>query len=143
MLRGKNAYNFLRTLDYCYGCSFWYNQGMYTQILAHKKYMRLRMSGKKLKTADREALYRYHLERVKDFQHERLIHLIVTLFFAVLFIVSMIAWLIAPTFIPGLRWPLGIQTLILFILDVFYVAHYYHLENGVQSLYEITEKFRV
>ena len=95
-----------------------------------------------LKPAEREQLYQYHLARVHDFQHERFIHLIVTFFFAALLIGSMIAWMYLPLTVHSLRWPLGIQTLILFVLEIAYVVHYYHLENGVQSLYAITEQFR-
>lgn len=115
---------------------------MYTNILAHKKYMQNQLA-KKLPAAEREQLYRYHLARVQDFQHERLIHLLVTFFFAFLLIGTIIAWMFVPLSVPSLTWPLGFQALLLLALEVAYIWHYYRLENGVQSLYQITEQFKV
>lgn len=114
---------------------------MYTQLLAHKKYLAQQIAHKP-NSAQREQLYQYHLARVSDFQHERLIHLLVTLFFSLLLVASVTAWLLASAAIPALFIPLGALTIILFALDVAYIIHYYHLENGVQSLYAITEQFK-
>ena len=33
---------------------------------------------------------------------------------------------------------LGLLALILFVLELAYIRHYYQLENGVQRLYELT-----
>ena len=35
---------------------------------------------------------------------------------------------------------LGTLTLILFVLDIAYIRHYYQLENGIQRLYGFTVK---
>ncbi len=69
-----------------------------------------------------------HLTKIKFFQHERLVHLIVTLFFA-LFVVLFIRM----TFIC---YAFSIVVLILTIFLLFYIIHYYKLENGVQYLYK-------
>ena len=69
------------------------------------------------------------LTNIKFFQHERLIHLLVTIFLGIATILffqigiqnELILFLI-----------IGIITLILFI---FYIVHYYFLENSVQELY--------
>lgn len=110
---------------------------MYTSILAHKKYVSAQHE-KPLSSDERHRLFRYHIKRVRDFQHERLIHLLVTLFFAFLFLGSLVAWLAMP--FSQIFWPLSILTTILFVLELAYIRHYYQLENGVQSLYELTEK---
>lgn len=119
-----------------------YNITMYTNILAHKKYMQNQLA-KDLPAPERKQLYHYHLARVRDFQHERLIHLLVTFFFAFLLIGSVVAWVSLSVTVPQLGWPLGAQVLLLFVLTCAYVWHYYHLENGVQSLYDITEQFKI
>lgn len=74
---------------------------------------------------------------MRDFQHERLIHLLVTFFFASLLICSIIVWLTVQ--IPTLFWLLAAFVTILFVLELAYIRHYYQLENGVQLLYELTE----
>lgn len=73
----------------------------------------------------------YHLKAIQFVQHERLIHLLVTFFFAFLFLVSIAASL----FIPSL--PYFLLDLILVILLGFYVRHYYRLENTVQHWYDL------
>ena len=60
------------------------------------------------------------------FQHERLIHLLVTLAFAVMTILSLLMTVQEFYFIP--------LFLLFLVLEVPYVFHYYRLENGVQKL---------
>ncbi len=63
------------------------------------------------------------------FQHERLAHLIVTVGFAILALLSMIIFFVSSS-------PLFILLMGLFvILLIPYVRHYYVLENGVQTIY--------
>ena len=65
------------------------------------------------------------------FQHERLVHLIVTFFTGmgtILFLLGFLAFENLPLLL------LFIITLCLFIP---YIFHYYYLENGVQKLYDI------
>ncbi len=69
-----------------------------------------------------------HLVKINFFQHERLIHLIVTLSFALLTLVSILISKYYCSFI--------FITIILLICLVFYIVHYYYLENGVQYLYK-------
>ena len=69
------------------------------------------------------------------FQHERLIHLIVTALFALLTILSLFASLLLP------KQPVLLALDILFlVLLIPYIFHYYRLENGVQKLYEYYDK---
>lgn len=69
------------------------------------------------------------LVQIGFFQHERLVHLIVTITFALLTMMSVIGVLLLMQ--PGLL----VLTILLLVLLVPYVRHYYILENGVQKLY--------
>lgn len=68
-----------------------------------------------------------HLTMIKFFQHERLIHLIVTLFYALIFIIF--------TSLGFIHYIFFVISLILIVFLLFYIIHYFHLENGVQYLY--------
>ena len=71
-----------------------------------------------------------HLIQIQFFQHERLIHLIVTVLFALMTIMTLVGMVIS--FHPSL-----VALLIaLMILLVPYISHYYLLENGVQKMYK-------
>ena len=73
-----------------------------------------------------------HLIKIKFFQHERLIHLLVTLFYAVFILLSLFIIRFIPLF--------GIIIVIFLIFLVFYVRHYFFLENSVQYLYKLYDK---
>ena len=60
------------------------------------------------------------------FQHERLIHLIVTMTFALLTVISLGLTVSEIYFLP--------LFVLFLVLEVPYVFHYYKLENGVQKL---------
>ena len=68
---------------------------------------------------------------ISFFQHERLVHLIVTFFTGISAILFLLGALYFETITLFL---LFIVTIILFIP---YILHYYYLENGVQKLYDI------
>ncbi len=75
-----------------------------------------------------------HLTQVAFFQHERLIHLIVTVTFAILAMLSACFLLLTQEI------ALGLLTLMLLVLLIPYIAHYYTLENEVQRMYEQYDK---
>jgi len=114
---------------------------MINDITKHQAYMNQQLT-KKLKKDERQQLFQYHQIRVQDFQHERLIHLLVTFFFGFLTILAIASCFLLTPIIPELTLLLFALSGLLFILEIFYIAHYYKLENGVQSLYDITRKFR-
>lgn len=90
-----------------------------------------------------DELIKYHAETVHDFQHERLIHLIVTFFFSGLLLLSIsiiFVLTLAPITYNLFNILILLIGLILFITEIFYVKHYYDLENGTQKLYELTKK---
>ena len=87
-----------------------------------------------------EVLLARHKEQISFFQHERLIHLIVTVLFAVLTFAVFFILLLNPSI--GLFILLGA----LLVLLVPYIMHYFLLENGVQKMYnqydEIVKKMQ-
>ena len=90
-------------------------------------------------------LIEYHKTMTAQFQHERFIHLVVTLFFSLFLILFFGMFLFAALSLLGdsgmlVTICLGIITLILLIVTIFYIHHYYQLENGTQKLEEITKK---
>ena len=70
-----------------------------------------------------------HLTQIGFFQHERLVHLIVTVTFAILTMMSIIASIMISN--PMLL----VLTLLFLVLLVPYIMHYYTLENEVQKMY--------
>lgn len=72
---------------------------------------------------------RLHLIKIQFYQHERLIHLIVTVLFALLEVICM-ATMIATGSMGALA-----LTLMILVLLIPYVGHYYFLENSVQEMY--------
>ena len=74
------------------------------------------------------------LVQIGFFQHERLIHLIVTVLFALM---TILVFLLAVTnFAP---WT-GVLLLLLLVLLIPYIKHYWLLENGTQKLYQYYDK---
>ena len=83
---------------------------------------------------DPEAAYEYAKVQIAWLSHERLVHLLVTLFISFVLILAALGFLL-------LQNPLfGVMALLLMILVLFYLFHYYRLENGVQRLYKIANQ---
>lgn len=87
-------------------------------------------------------LREHHREMVQNFQHERLVHLLIMLFFIVLTLglISFLAVVIATSKFDLSTVALAVLTLIMVIMSVFYVKHYYFLENHIQKLYDISSE---
>ena len=75
-----------------------------------------------------------HLIKIKFFQHERLIHLLVTLFYGVFVFLAVI--------ISFKTWLFLIILYLALIVLIFYVRHYFFLENHVQYLYKQYDKMK-
>ena len=67
--------------------------------------------------------------KLTNLQHERLIHLLVTLFFGLIFVMTMELAIVFENEVLGII-GLGLSGLL-----VPYVWHYFKLENGVQKRY--------
>ena len=121
---------------------------MEKRILAYEKYIKAELAKHPSKET-LKSLRAYHLEMVANFQHERLIHLLVTLFFAALTFIMLCLSGVSFAYLdfssPDLSLilalsPLYLVTIILFILTACYVRHYYFLENHTQKLYSLSKK---
>jgi len=77
-----------------------------------------------------------HEKRLSYLMHERLIHLIVVFITVILVLFSIALILFCPETMPA-SLPMF---LILFVLLVFYIRHYFFLENTVQHWYRLTEE---
>ena len=71
------------------------------------------------------------------FQHERLIHLLVTMLFALATVITI------PFYLATRETVLLILGMLFIALLAPYIVHYFNLENGVQSLYLYYNKLEV
>ena len=78
----------------------------------------------------KEAFLKEMLIQIGFFQHERFIHLVVTVLFAILAVFSVIA------FVAIMQISIIVLAGMFFVLLIPYIRHYFILENGVQQLYE-------
>ena len=83
---------------------------------------------------DLHEIYEYSKVQIAWISHERLVHLLVTLFFGGLLLVSFIGAIFLR------NGYISVVFIILTILVLFYIVHYYRLENGVQRLYRISNQ---
>ncbi len=99
-------------------------------------------SGKELTPNELTNLANLHQEMLINFQTERLIHLIITLFFVTisLIILAVTAWLLSSNGFSIMTLPMVIIAIIISTLTCFYVKHYYFLENHIQKLYKYIRK---
>jgi hypothetical protein len=85
--------------------------------------------------AESEAL----LTKIKFFQHERLIHLIVTMTMSLLTLITTgILFMVEGDVLIAIMLLFGL----LLILTAAYLSHYFKLENHVQSLYEYYQRIQ-
>lgn len=81
------------------------------------------------RNVDLEELKKEHLTQIGFFQHERLIHLIVTVIFALVEMLSLIMTIMSDELFPI------ILSILILVLLLPYIRHYYILENEVQKMY--------
>ena len=74
------------------------------------------------------------LIRIGFYQHERLIHLIVTMTFAIMTVLSF------AVLVTNYSIQILLLSLLFLGLVIPYIAHYYFLENSVQKLYRLYYK---
>jgi uncharacterized membrane protein (DUF485 family) len=123
------------------------------QILLHKKFVQAEIARvakipdeTSRKSAARE-LAKFHQNMTRNFQHERLIHLIITLFFAILALITIAAfatWFIFSATFSDTGDSANLVTVALFLLAIlltvlegFYIRYYYRLENRTEKLYKL------
>ena len=115
---------------------------MKKRILTYRKYIDSLLASEK--QYDFKYIKQEHITQVAFFQHERLVHLIVTVTFAVLELLTVCAYVIVGALDSTLSFPLLILALLIIVLLIPYIKHYYLLENEVQKMYvqydRITQK---
>ena len=75
-----------------------------------------------------------HIYKINFFQHERLIHLLVTLFYSFIFIIFLALITLSYLFIP--------IAVILLVFVILYGYHYFYIENCVQYLYKQYDRLK-
>ena len=73
-------------------------------------------------------------DKILFFSHERLIHLIVTMFFAIFTIFFVFIGMQFNNLLYI------VLSLIFLVILIFYIFHYYFLENSVQSMYKLYDE---
>lgn len=124
-----------------------------TEIVRISKISRNQLSsanGEFSRSLEAQKLAKYNDDMIKNFQHERQIHLFVTFFFGGLLIISLtISSLISvqfnDIFAKNSANLIAVASsftlsLILSILEAFYIAYYYRLENRIAKLYPLSRK---
>lgn len=71
-----------------------------------------------------------HLIKIQFYQHERLVHFLVTMLFAIMFLITFLYSL------QNISLGILLLDLMFFSLLVPYIFHYYNLENSVQYMYK-------
>lgn len=106
---------------------------MTKQIKDYLEHLRLFLDGEHTREDYAQELARLHV-RIGFFSHERLVHLLVMLGFAIFFLLALFMALA----IGGAG--LYILAVLFLALLVPYIKHYYFLENSVQKMYLIYNK---
>jgi len=75
-----------------------------------------------------------HLIKIGFFSHERLVHLLVTLAFAIMEMISLCL------VVMNFSVPIMILMILFLVLLIPYIRHYYILENSVQKMYSQYDK---
>ena len=78
-----------------------------------------------------EELLAFHRDQLSNLQHERIVHLLVTLAFSLYFL------LIAGFALFNGTLMMAALTVLTLTLVVAYIVHYFRLENGIQRLYHL------
>ena len=104
---------------------------MKNRILTYRKYIDSLLQSQE--DCDWRYIKQEHLTQLTFFQHERLVHLIVTI--TILELLSVCAYVVVGALDSSLSFPLLILSLVILILLVPYIKHYYLLENEVQKMY--------
>ena len=104
-------------------------------IIEHEKYIRDLIDSGENQNWDK--LREYHKVQIEFMQHERLVHMIVTLFFGMFLAISL-----ALALILHLLFMVAIVVVIA-IVEIFYMLHLYKLETGVQRWYGIYKELTI
>lgn len=83
---------------------------------------------------DIERLLAEHKDKIAFMQHERIVHFLVTMMFAIVLTIFICALIFSDN--PALL----LLVTIIIVLLAFYIKHYYFLENTVQKMYKVYDR---
>ncbi len=106
---------------------------MYDYLKRHEKFIRDALASEE-DEFDWDYLAAFHRDQIEFLQHERLIHLMVTLSFGAFLLIALGITASNPSLVFGLF------DFLLLVLLVPYVIHYFRLENGVQRWYHVANE---
>lgn len=75
-----------------------------------------------------------HMDKISFMQHERIVHFLVTMMFAIVLAIFMVGMLMTDNMM------LLILVTMIIVLLAFYIKHYYFLENTVQKMYRVYDR---
>ncbi|MDE6779917.1 MAG: hypothetical protein K2J40_00450 [Ruminococcus sp.] len=81
-----------------------------------------------------EKILSEHMDKTAFMQHERIVHFLVTMLFAIVLSIFMVGMLMTDNIM------LLILVTIIIVLLAFYIKHYYFLENTVQKMYKVYDR---
>ena len=84
--------------------------------------------------AELDAIMAEHKDKIAFMQHERIVHFLVTMLFALVLAIFMLALLLTQNM------AMLILVTIILVLLAFYIKHYYFLENTVQKMYKVYDQ---
>lgn len=101
-----------------------------------KKYMKsLRQSLDGAESTDElEKIMAEHKDKIAFMQHERLVHFLVTMMFAIILVIFVGVHLVTENIL------VSVLVVIITVLLGFYIKHYYFLENTVQEMYRVYDE---
>ncbi len=106
---------------------------MKSQIQAYNNYI-LKKLEEENPDEDWDKVSKDYLIKISFYQHERLVHLIVTALFAIMETIVVTATVISGSI------GLVLLSAAILVLLIPYIAHYYFLENTVQKMYLIYDE---
>ena len=105
-------------------------------MIKHEKYIKKCIDDYANDEEKLEELRKYHDRIIDIIQHERLIHLLVTMFFGFLIMFVLLLSLFLEKSSSD-KYLLGGLGIILIVVEMFYIRHYYRLENTLEKWYKI------
>ena len=81
-----------------------------------------------------EKLLAEHMDKIAFMQHERIVHFLVTMMFAIILTIFVCVILFVQNF------AVMMLVVIMVVLIAFYIKHYYFLENTVQKMYKVYDE---
>lgn len=88
-------------------------------------------------SAELDEIFLEHKDKIAFMQHERIVHFLVTMMFAIVLAIFIVGFLFSEN--PALM----LLVIIIIVLIAFYIKHYYFLENTVQEMYRLYDEMLI